>query len=169
MKNFILLLSLTVLTFSGCKQQQLTPVQKLKKAHTEAENIEKIELPDFTFYPNSVTPEFGTTFNVSSMQSSYMKVSKNNIDAELPYLGHFYVKPMDRYEIPVRFNSDKFVYTVSYDKEKDIFDVLISPQDVSELINENMIIKLKMDKDGTGIVTVKTDNRDEITYRGYYK
>ncbi len=169
MKKFILIISIISVILVACKPQQLTPVQKMKKAQTEAQNVEKIELPDFTFYATSVEPQFGFERRISVIATSYMRVGKKNIDAQLPYLGRFYVRPLSPLDVPVRFNSSKFVYAVTYNREDDNFDVLISPQDVSELLNRNMTIKMKMDKDGNGTVSITTDNRDEVLYRGYYR
>jgi len=168
MKKFILLACIAFVTM-GCKQQALTPMQKMKKAQAEAENIEKIRLPDFTFYPGSVSPQFGVERIINATSSSYLKVSQTNMSAQLPYLGSFYIQPLSRQEVPVKFYSSKFVYTVHHDSDKDVYDITILPQDVYELINTNMVIKLRMDKDGNGEVTIKTDGRDEISYQGYYR
>lgn len=167
MKKYFLLL-LTVFILGGCKQQALTPAQKMKQAHAQAENIEKIRLPDFTFYANTVTPQFGTDISIGTADA-YMQVSKNSINAVLPYLGHFYTRPVSRMELPLRFTSTKFVYTVTYDKQADAYDITISPQDVYNVMNDNMIIRMKMDKDGTGTLSIKTDNRDAISYKGNYQ
>jgi len=165
----IILLSFIAFLFVGCAQQRLTPVQKMRKAQREAQNVEKIELPDFTFYPTFVTPEFGIERNIGAAVTAYMRVSKNNINAELPYLGRFYIRPVSRLDIPVQFTSDKFIYTVSYDNDNQMFNILIVPQDVAGIIDNNMIINMKMDKNGNGEVSVKTDGRDEIQYRGSYR
>lgn len=169
MKKYILLLLLPVLVLAGCKQQQPTAVQKMRKAEQQARNVEKIELPDFTFYPNAVNPTFSPERSISPMLTAYMKVSKKNISAELPYLGHFYTRPLSRLDIPINFTSSNFIYTVTYDKEDENFNVEIYPQDVNDLMDGNMFIKMKMDKDGNGTVTIKTQNRDEISYKGNYK
>lgn len=165
-KILILLLPFFILT--GCKQQELTPAQRMKRAHEQAENIEKIKLPDFTFYPNSVTPQFRTEIQLTR-GVSFMSVTQKSVSAELPYLGHFYIRPLSRMDIPVRFNSTEFVYTVKYDRERDAYSITILPEDVYGTMNRNMVITMLMDKDGTGRLTIKTDNRDEISYRGYYR
>lgn len=163
------MLLIPVLVFLSCKQQAHTPAGKLHRAQEEAENAEKIKLPDFTFYPDFVEPQFGKEYIISPMVTAYIKIEKNRIGARLPYLGHFYIRPLSRMDVPVTFVSDKFIYLVSYDKEADKFDITISPQDVYNVIDQNMVVRMEMDKDGNGTVSIKTDGRDEIRYRGHYR
>ncbi|HCO66646.1 MAG TPA: hypothetical protein DIT04_02665 [Dysgonomonas sp.] len=170
MKKFLVVfLIFPALILAGCGSQRMTPVQKMRQAQELAQNVEKIELPDFTFYPSTVTPQFGTQIPLPVTVTAYMRVSKTTIDAQLPYLGHFYIRPLSRYDVPVRFNSKKFVYTVEYDHPTEMFNIIIAPQDVYNIMNSNMVIRLKMDKEGNGTVTIKTDNRDEIMYSGNYR
>jgi len=168
MRNLVMFLIVCFVFIGvGCKPKQLTPAQKLKAAQEAQKNIEKIELPDFVFRPRNVEPQFGMTRSVTCVTCS-LKVTKDRIDANLPYLGHFYIRPMSRYDVPISFTSTKFLYVVAYNKEDDTFHITLSPQDAGSIMNNDIVFNMWLKSDGTGTIKVKSDNRDEITYDGSF-
>lgn len=169
MKKLAFLFLSAAIILSGCSQQKLTPREKeLKKLKEQADNIDKIRTPDFIFYATTVTPEYGIPLNIEFPSS--LRVTQKMLDVELPYLGHFYTKPIIlSQEIPIKLYSTRYVYTVNFDEKTDEYDIAIVPQDVQRLVNDNIIFRMKLKKDGSGTLSVKTDNRDEISYKGYYR
>lgn len=156
-----------IILLTGCKPKELTPAQRMKAAQEAQENKKKIELPDFVFRPNNVQPEFGISNSVLCTSCS-IKVTKKRIDANMPYLGHFYIRPMSRFDVPINFTSTKFLYIVAYDQEDGVFHATLSPEDAGSVMNSNMVFHMWLRPDGTGTVKVKSDNRDEITYDGNF-
>ncbi|WP_029904236.1 DUF4251 domain-containing protein [Prevotella sp. 10(H)] len=168
MRKIILMLVLysAILNISGQTDSDIHT--RLKQAQERTANINKVVLPDFAFYPMKVTTELGSDIDISPIDC-YIKVTTTDLDIKLPYLGYFFLRPVDRLEIMADMDSRQSISTVSYDKKKDVFLIIISPQDIYDIIDNNMIIGMKMDKEGNGTVTVKTQNRDEISYQGYFK
>ena len=177
MKKFILTLGLsTALIFSGFAQQAVTSKKELKEekkelkeAKTEQQNIIDIETPNFTFYPYTVQPEFGInrTLNIAA-DNLYLQVSKTNVSARLPFIGQFYIEPVEPYQKPLNFYSNKFIYTVKTTDEIN-YEIALVPSDLVSVMNEGLVITLNFNKNtNQGTVKIKTNNRSEISYTGYF-
>ena len=172
---FTLVLSTSIL-FSGFAQQTTTK-KELKQERKEQRALQSeqqavidIETPNFTFYPSTVTPEFGLTryLNIAA-DNLYLQVSKSDVSARLPFIGQFYIEPVEPFERPLDFYSKKFVYSVkSIDGIN--FQMQLVPSDLIAVVNEGLVITFKFNKDSkVGSVTVQTENRTEVTYSGYFQ
>lgn len=162
-KLFVFLTICQALVLMSCNVQKLTPEQQ---AALEEKNKDKIEMPDFMFTPTSLTPQFGISHNLVCMECS-IKVTAKRIEANLPYLGHFYIRPTNlRWDVPINFISDKFVYAASYLPSEGEYRITLTPEDAGSVMNDNIVFNFWIKPDGTGMLKVKSDNRDEITYEG---
>ncbi|MFR9164841.1 MAG: DUF4251 domain-containing protein [Dysgonomonas sp.] len=172
MKKIVLLISISFALFAiSCSSAKLTPAQKLEKKQQKiAENVEKIELPDFSFFPDEVTPEFGVSHALMECVTCSLSVTKNRVEVNLPYLGHFYIQPTDwRNDIPIKFVTNKFIYTVNYNEKDDDFNIEIIPQDAGSIMNDGIVFRMTLKKDGRGTLSVKSNGRDEISYEGDFR
>jgi len=172
---FTLVLSTTIL-FSGFAQQTTNKKElkeqkkELREQKSEQQAVIDIETPNFTFYPSTVTPEFGLTryLNIAA-DNLYLQVSKTDVNARLPFIGQFYIDPVEPFERPLDFYSKKFVYSV---KSADgiNFQMQLVPSDLITVVNDGLVINFKFNKDTkVGSVTIQTENRTEVTYTGYFQ
>lgn len=150
------------------KKQERIDRSKVKQAKEGAENITRIETLNFSFYPTTVEPEFGIQREIDNLDY-YVTVQKNNLSINLPYIGRFYIQPISPEDVPIQIYSSKFVYMVHTDNEVD-FEVTIAPQDVVNILNEGILFKFTINKtSGNTTLTVSANNRQDVTYTGYFQ
>lgn len=146
--------------FLGCKAKELTPEQQAKME----EYAEKIEKPGFTFTAVNAQPMRGRTINLTSEYT--LRVSKDTIDAYLPYFGRAYTAPMNPSDGGIRFRSTDFVYK-SEQKKNGMYEIVIEPKDVD---NNNMLrgllLRLSVGVSGYGTLNVQSTNRQNISFYG---
>lgn len=177
MKKFIFTLALsTAVVFSGFAQQITSKREakeekkELKEAKQEQQNIIDIETPNFTFYPYTVQPEFGIshTLNIAA-ENLYLQVSKTNVSARLPFIGQFYLQPVEPFERPLNFYSNKFIYAVKTTDEIN-YEMSLVPSDLVSIMNEGLVITFNFNKNtNQGTVKITATNRSEISYTGYFQ
>lgn len=117
----------------------------------------------------TVTPEFGTQhqMDVTSL-FPYFNVDKTNFDARLPYMGNFYIQPVEPSQEPIEVYSNKFLYSV-HTTDGITFQVLIVPSDTINVLNENIKFLFTLNKNtGAATLVVTALNRDSITFTGTY-
>lgn len=157
-----------VLLFAGCKAQVLTPEEKAKKVKAEVQIIDQLEKHDFTFYPDEMEPEFGSS-HILNCSSCIFRVNNKNLEVRLPYFGHFFLRPMNFDDVPLDFISSNFLYVLNT-KDRVNFHVQIVPQDAGSIMNDGIVFNLFVDtKTGKTTLKAKTDNRDEISFDGYIR
>lgn len=167
----------TAIVLSGFGQQATATKKELKEEKKEFKKIKEeqqaiidIETPNFTFYPSTVTPEFGLTryLNIAA-DNLYLQVSKTDVSANLPFIGQFYIEPVEPYEVPLSFYSKKFTYSVNTTDGVN-FQMQLVPTDLMTVMNKGLVINFKFNKDTrVGTVTIQTENRTEVTYTGYFQ
>lgn len=156
---------------TGCQTKALTPQQQqavqAKDLKVEQANIAKIKNQNFTFYPNTVEPEFGITHMINS--AAFLQVNKNNLTAQLPFLGSFYLDPQVLDLSPLEFISSNYTYQVSQANGTQ-YHVRITPIDMVSIMREGLVLNLYLNiETGDGTLTVKTFNTDEVSYYGYFE
>lgn len=138
-----------------------------KQAKEEQQNIMSIETLNFTFTPETVSPEFGMERDITSL-APYVTVDKDYFTAELPYLGTFYIQPVSPSEIPIQVYSSKFLYFV-HTTDGITFTVEVVPTDTVNILNQGIKFDFTLNKnDGSATLVVSAENRDSITYTGYF-
>lgn len=141
----------------------------LKQAKQEQENIMSIETLNFSFTPETVTPEFGMQheMNITSL-FPYVNVDKDNFTARLPYMGNFYIQPEEPSQVPIEVYSSQFLYAV-HTTDGVTFDVTIVPSDTVNILNESIRFNFTLNKNtGAATLVVSAENRDSITFTGYF-
>lgn len=153
MKIKIAFILIPILLF-GCKAEKNVTKQEL------IDNInQKIEVQNYTFIPRTAIPMGGKSINLNYSYS--LKVSKDTINAYLPYFGRAYIAPSPTEDGGIKFISTDFTYTIS-DKKKDMWDVNIETKDGTRKY------KLRLDIGETGYATlsVQDNNRQSISFYG---
>ena len=150
------------------KKEERAEKAKMREAKEAVENITRIETLNFSFYPNTVEPEFGMQRQIDNL-NYYVTVDKNNLSINLPYIGRFYIQPISPEEVPIQIYSSKFVYMVHTDDEV-LFDVTIAPQDVVNILNDGILFKFTINKEtSAATLVVSADNRQNVTYTGFFQ
>ena len=139
----------------------------LRDAKQEQQNLMSIETLNFSFTPITVTPEFGIEHDITSM-FPYVNVDKDDFTAQLPYMGNFYIDPIELSEMPINIYSAKFLYSV-HTTDGILYNVLIVPTDTVNILNESIKFNFTLDKNtGYGTLVITAENRDSITFTGMF-
>lgn len=160
MKKILGIISLClIVTFIGCKTKELTPEQQAKvKEYTD-----KIESRNFTFHATSAQPMSGRSINLS--YDYYLKVTKDTVEAYLPYYGRSYVAPINPRDIGIEFTSTDFLYSESKTKDN-TYEIKIEPKDMPNREYERVIILLRIGPSGYSTLNVLPTNRQSISFYG---
>jgi hypothetical protein len=158
-KVIIMLVTCQLLLLAGCRSNTLTPKQEAKKI----EYTTKIEKPDLTFRPTTARTMGGRSINVNYSYS--MRISKDTIDAYLPYFGRSYTAPTDPSQLGIRFVSTDFVYT-SEVKKNGSYDIKIEPKDISNTQLLGLRMYFNVSNSGYGNLNVQFTNRQSISFYG---
>jgi len=157
---FVFIFQLAFLT--GCKTSQDMTSEKRVKA---MENIDKIEEPNFTYTPNNALPMRGQSINLGS--DFHLKVTKDTIDAYLPYYGRAYVAPMNPTEGGIKFTSTDFNYLSTRKKEGE-YEIKIEPKDITNNQLRGLVLYLSIGDTGYASLNVQSTNRENISFYGTY-
>lgn len=159
-KLLSIILLLQLILFVGCKAKVLTPEQQAK-----AEKFaEKFENPDFRFTAINAQPTGGRTINLTS--DYFLKVSRDTVQAYLPYFGRAYTAPMNPSEGGIRFTSTDFTYT-SQKKKNGLYEITITPKDVdNNIMLRGLVLRLSAGTSGYGSLNVQSSSRQNISFYG---
>ena len=164
MKNLKNMLILLTIATAGISTSQAQTKQE-KKTAKEAAVKSQIDAKNYTFIANYVLPQRGSG---RALTSEYdLKVTKDTVIAYLPYFGRAY------FGVPyggggddagIKFTSTKFAYK-AVEKKKGGWEITITPTD-AKYTNQ---LQLYISPDGYTSLTVRSTNRDFITFDGYLK
>ena len=163
MKNLktIFILVLTVSTGLSVATAQTT--RKDKKAAKEAAIKTNVESQNYTFEATYVLPQGAGGHQLTSDYD--VRVTKDSVISFLPYFGRAYFDvPYGSADNGIKFTSTKFDYKVTQ-KRKGGWEIIIKPSDVKNI--QNLMIDIS--SDGYATLSVRSFNRDYITFNGYLK
>jgi hypothetical protein len=149
---------LQFILYLGCK----TSATAERQAEA-AELAIKIETPSFVFIPNSTQPMNGGNINLNYAYS--LKISRDTIEAYLPYFGRAYVAPSDPMDGGVKFISTSFDY-ISVTKGGGSYEIRITPNDVRKLELQGATLYLTANNSGYGSLQITFNNRQPISFYG---
>lgn len=118
-----------------------------------------VESQNYIFKAQTALPMSGRTRQLTSDYD--LKVTKENIVSYLPYFGRAYSAPIDPTKGGVQFTSKNFDYTLTPGK-KDGWNVLIKPQDISDVQQMNLSIS----STGYANLQVTSTSRQPISFSG---
>lgn len=90
-----------------------------------------------------------------------LKISKDSVEAYLPYYGRAYTASMNPDDSGIKFKSKKFNYKTTK-KKKGGWIISIAPKDAKEV--QNMI--LSVSESGYAVLNVTSNNRQAISFNG---
>ncbi|HEY0246614.1 MAG TPA: DUF4251 domain-containing protein [Mucilaginibacter sp.] len=164
MKNLIKI-SFVMLITAFCLNTSNAQTKQDKKAIKAAEITRLVNLQNYVFVANYVSPSRG---GGRALTSEYdMSVSKDSIVAFLPYFGRAYMADYGSNDGGIKFTLTHFDYKVTNNK-KNNWDIIITPK------NKNMsdpkavrTLRLSISSDGYASLQVLSENRDPISFNGY--
>jgi hypothetical protein len=119
-----------------------------------------IDMQNYVFVAASVQPTGGSERRLT-INSYNLKITKNQIVSNLPYIGNSSVVPTDAVESALMFTSDKFKYTVSPGKN-DGWKIVIKPKEGGYLDQINLTIST----DGFAVVHASFNGLGDISFTG---
>jgi len=90
-----------------------------------------------------------------------LKVSKDLVEADLPYIGKSTSAPIGTTDVGMKFTSKDFTYE-SRELSKSREEITIKPKDVSDIQEIYLIVF----PDGTTDLRITSNSRQAISYRG---
>lgn len=161
MKQILFSITLCLaIVLTGCQSSK--PLSPEQQARADALAL-KIESFDFAFTPRSIKPMSGRTLQLSG--GYYLDLSPQYVKAYLPYMGRAYVAPTNPRSIGIDFKTEKFEYT-SFQKKPGLYEIKITPQNLSNLEDRGTVFYLTVDNNGYGTLTVQFTNRQSVSYYG---
>jgi len=159
--KYLLACAVIFTSLNGAAQSARQQRQTAKEGHIKnlVTNI------DYVFKANYVSPQRGGS---RALTSDYdLAVSKDTINAYLPYFGRAFVAPIDPTEGGIKFKTTKFDYKAKSNK-KGGWDVLITPKDrnISDM-RDVQTLRLNISQNGFASLRVISSNRDPISFDGY--
>ena len=103
----------------------------LSKEERRSQIENNVNSMNYTFIPRTAIPTGGQSINLT--YSFSLKVSKDTINAYLPYFGRAYTAPMDPSEGGIKFVSTSFEYKKT-EKKKGMWNIDIITKDTKEKI-----------------------------------
>ena|SRR5215471_3223073 len=144
------LLMLALLYSAGICAQQTKDTAVVKKMVADKHYVFKAE---------TVMPMGGTTRHLSTDYD--VKITKDTVQAYLPYFGRAYSAPIGQSEGGIIFLSKNFEYTVT--DKKGGWDITIKPKDVRDVQQLNFSIF----NNGSTNLNVTSTNRQPISFGGH--
>jgi len=147
---------LVFILLQSCSTIQ-TATQKEQKALRVKEQLAS---SDFTFCAMSANPMNFRTIHLTSYYD--LKVSKDTIQAYLPYFGRAYTAPMDPAEGGIKFTSTCFDYSMVQGKHAGNWKITIKTHDTSR----SFTLLVDIWDNGSAHLTVIDPNRQTISFQG---
>ncbi|MEA5081777.1 MAG: DUF4251 domain-containing protein [Dysgonamonadaceae bacterium] len=151
-----LALSIVVLIVSACGTKQTAA----EKAAIAAGIAQQVEDQNFTFEADYVYPTGYKSMYLSPFYD--VKVSKDTVDAYLPYFGRVYVAPTNPLEGGIQFLSKDFDYKVTKGKKADKWLVDIKINDAGR----QLLLQFEIWENGNTRLFVQDFNRQPISFSG---
>jgi Domain of unknown function (DUF4251) len=153
-KKVIIVLIAAISIFSACSSS------KEGTGLTQAQVQELLTGRQYQFRATDVKPMSGKSRVLTETYT--LNVGRDEINADLPYFGRAYTAPANPAEVGVRFSSRDFAYDQK-DRSKDGWEITITPRDVSDIRDCRLIVY----SNGNADLTVNSNSRQTISYRGY--
>lgn len=146
----------TLSLFSSCGSSQ-SIVEKQQKTVRIKENV---LAATFTFQAVRAHPMEGQPINLTS--SYDLKVSKDSVQAYLPYFGRAYVAPIYPSEAGIKFTSTKFDYQMVEGKRDGSWTITIKTLDTPR----TMTLLLTVWDNGSAQLSVHDPDKQRIFFDG---
>jgi hypothetical protein len=113
----------------------------------------------YVFKAQQVMPLGGRTIQLTPDYD--VRVTKDSVQAYLPYFGRAYSANIGSSEGGIKFNSKQFDYTIK--EKKGGWDITIKPKDAQDV----QLLVFSIYNNGNVSLNVNSTNRQSISYYGY--
>lgn len=164
------------------KKEQREQRDKTEQIRQAQKNVANIETLNFSFYPNTLEPEFGVSTPIADVGSLtnpnsiangdyYFTVDKTNFYLNLPYIGRFYATPISPESRAINITCNKFLYAVhSTDGINIQVTIIPSENTIVNYLNDDIKFVFNLNKNtGYAKLVVTSAERQEMTYTGTFK
>ena len=165
MKTTLKLIVTVVMIAAGVQLGYGQSSKSIRATQKKAEVDKMINDRSYVFKANFVNPQGGAG---RALTSDYdLVVSKDTVNAFLPYFGRAYVAPYNATEGGIKFKTTNFDYKAHQNKNGS-WDVIIKPKDrdVSDM-RDVQTLQLSVTASGYAYLNVSSTNRDPISFNGY--
>lgn len=150
-----LLMNMALVIFAG-----LSSLSTIAQNSKDTAAINKmINNRQYVFKAQQVMPLGGRTLQVTPDYD--VRVTKDSVEAYLPYFGRAYSANIGSSEGGIKFKSKQFDYTVK--EKKGGWDITIKPKDVQDV--QQLVFSIF--DNGNSSLNVNSTNRQSISYTGY--
>ena len=135
-----------------------------KAAKLNAGDIkEMVNSSQFVFVADRMSPMRGGTKNLTSRYT--VKVMKNNLNSNLPYVGRATQAPANMTGGGIKFITSKFSYDVVSKKEGQWYIIAKPGDDLGDLLVQQLSFTIF--SNGSANLNVTSTNRDPISFSGH--
>ena len=152
-KIFLLLPVVAFFLFYSCS------APKEVSGLTEAQVAEMINSQQYRFLAKNMVPQTGRSRVLT--ENYTLNVNKEEVNADLPYIGKAYSAPMNPADGGVKFVSKDFGYEMK-PRQKGGWDIIIKPKE-SQYVRE---CDLTVFENGNANLVVLSNNRQSISFSG---
>jgi len=159
-KAFYLILFFSLIGLNGFTQEKTKKELKEEKKLEKQKQIEEIiNAKDFVFTGRTAFPTGMRSVNLTS-NPNYMKFQPEMIISEMPFFGTAYSGIGYGNDTGVKFKGKPEEFNVVKDGKK--FEI----NAVVQSTNDNFRISLSVANEGSGTLTITSNNRSSISYHG---
>lgn len=161
MKKFSLIITLSILSFTCMFNAASAQDDKqTKEQKKEAAIKEKVESQHYAFVAQTAIP---MGMRIRQLTSDYeLKVSKDTLEAYLPYFGRAYTATIGSSDGGINFKTTDFTYT-SAPTKKGGWNITIVPKNAGD--TRQMILSISAS--GYANLQVNSNNKQTISFNGY--
>jgi len=157
----IVILSISLLIVAGSPLQAQEKRSRKERQQEQMEKVQKmVDAQDYKFVAQQALPMAGRSIILTSEYD--VRVSKDSVNAYLPYYGRAYVAPTDPTEGGVKFISTQFDYQLEKAKRGG-WVALITTNDTPRQFK----ITLHITTTGSATLSVNDPTRQTISFNGY--
>ena len=158
-KIFVFILALTFVAGNNPTYGQEKKTKAQLRLDREEKILKMVDARDYIFEAKTAMPMSGRSISLTSGYD--LSVSKDTVNAYLPYYGRAYTAPMDNTQGGIQFKSTDFEYREETGKkgERTIFITPKNAQKRYELI-------LRISTSGSATLSVNDDTRQTISFSG---
>ncbi|TKC07723.1 DUF4251 domain-containing protein [Pedobacter frigoris] len=165
LKNLLILAAVftTMQVSAQTDKETTTRLVNAKTLKFNATSAQPLAVADLNAVLSKMPGGLGGGGSIQLSGSSYdLKISKDSVEAYLPYFGRAYTANLNPNDSGIKFKSKNFTYK-SEQKKKGNWVITIKPKDTKDAQE----LMLTIGTNGYAFLSVNSNNRQSISYMGY--
>lgn len=161
---FAILTLISVFSYAQTTEQDITKMVNAKRYIFVATSATPMNVMDISKVMSKMQGGLQGGFIDLHGDNYDLVITPDSVVAFLPYYGRAYTAPINQTDGGIKFTSKKFAYTTTK-RKKGSWDVEIDVKDA----NEGYRLSLNIGKTGNTTLSVRSNNRQSVTFNGYLK